>query len=71
MGKGSCGCSDSACSVDEGISDGICPVCSRQGLFVQNKTVQHVIKESGRQDLGDENYYLCLEANCPNGYYNN
>ena len=71
MGHGTCGCGDAGCETEESTGNGLCPYCGVQGLFVKNNTVRHVVKESGRGELGLEDYYLCLEANCPSGYFNN
>ncbi|MCX8128345.1 MAG: (2Fe-2S)-binding protein [Synergistetes bacterium] len=47
----------------------VCPACGKQGLAVKNFTVKHIVKEQYLNDVGDGDYFLCMNPECDVGYY--
>jgi bacterioferritin-associated ferredoxin len=48
-----------------------CPVCNVPGSFVKNITVRHMICDNLLENIGDFDYYLCMNEDCKISYYNN
>jgi len=48
----------------------ICPKCNKEGKKVQSITVRHMILESLKHEIKDEQYYLCINEECDAVYYN-
>lgn len=46
-----------------------CPVCNKQGTIVKNITVQHLVLDEVRDDVGLDDYYLCMNETCDVAYY--
>lgn len=47
----------------------LCPVCGQPGNTVKNITVKHMVCDEAVKQLGDEDYYLCMNKNCDVVYY--
>lgn len=48
----------------------ICPECGNQGKPVKNITVQHLVLDEVRNDVGSLDYYLCMSEVCDVTYFN-
>jgi len=46
-----------------------CPTCKVQGTLVKNITVQHLVLDEIRNEVGSSDYYLCMNENCDVTYY--
>ena len=46
-----------------------CPICKGQGAPVKNITVQHLVLDEIRSEVGLSDYYLCMNENCDVTYY--
>jgi len=49
----------------------LCPVCSKEGMFVKNITVKHMILSNLKETVGSTDYLLCMNENCHVSYFNN
>ncbi|WP_082990416.1 Csac_0668 family 2Fe-2S cluster-binding (seleno)protein [Thermoanaerobacter sp. YS13] len=49
----------------------LCPVCGKEGVIVKNFTIRHILIEDLLEQIGDEDYYLCMNEDCEVAYYNN
>lgn len=47
-----------------------CPVCSTIGNLVKNITVQHMVNIELKEDVGSNNYFLCMNKDCDITYFN-
>ncbi|MBC7086122.1 MAG: copper chaperone Copz family protein [Methanomethylovorans sp.] len=48
-----------------------CPVCNVSGSFVKNITVRHMISDDLLENIGNFDYFLCMNEDCDISYYNN
>jgi bacterioferritin-associated ferredoxin len=48
----------------------LCPVCEKQGTLVKNITVMHMVLEELMEQVGDNDYFLCMSEECDITYYN-
>lgn len=49
----------------------LCPVCGEAGNAVRNITVKHLVLNELSEQVGDSDYYLCMNEECEVTYYNN
>jgi bacterioferritin-associated ferredoxin len=65
-----CCCEDSmesSCKVE---NTNMCPECGKQGAFVKNITVRHLVLDNLTEQVGDHDYFLCMSEECDITYYN-
>lgn len=68
LGNSCCGNSgESSCEVGK---NNLCPVCKKQGTLVKNITVKHMVLEGLTEQIGDNDYFLCMSEECDITYYN-
>ncbi|MGV8982522.1 Csac_0668 family 2Fe-2S cluster-binding (seleno)protein [Clostridium sp.] len=48
----------------------LCPLCKKQGTIVKNITVKHMVLETLIEQVGDNDYFLCMSEECDITYYN-
>ncbi len=48
----------------------LCPVCGEGGNTVKNVTVKHLILSELVEQVGDSDYFLCMNEECDITYYN-
>lgn len=48
----------------------LCPVCGGDGKLVKNITVEHMVLDTMKEQVGDNDYYLCMNETCFNTYFN-
>ena len=48
----------------------LCPVCGIKGTYVKNITVKHIVSDEVIEQIGDYDYYLCMNEECDITYYN-
>ena len=53
------------------VSSDTCPQCEEKGQKVANFTVQRFVNKEFREYVEEQDYYLCMEAKCEVGYFNN
>jgi hypothetical protein len=58
---------ESSCEVEK---NNFCPVCEKQGTLVKNITVKHMVLNELTEQIGDNDYYLCMNEECDITYYN-
>ena len=51
-------------------NNNLCPICEKQGTLVKNITVKHMVLDELRVQVGDNDYYLCMNEECDITYYN-
>jgi bacterioferritin-associated ferredoxin len=49
----------------------LCPVCKTSGIKVKNITVKHLVLDTMIEQVGDADYYLCMNEECDIVYYYN
>lgn len=49
----------------------LCPECGKAGNAVKNVTVRHLILNELVEQVGEKDYYLCMNEECEVTYYNN
>lgn len=47
----------------------LCPVCEKQGTLVKNITVKHLVLDELIEQVGDNDYFLCMSEECDIAYY--
>lgn len=47
----------------------LCPVCGEEGKLVKNVTVKHMVIDKSKEQVGDNDYYLCMNEACSVVYY--
>lgn len=63
---------DSCCSSTNDSVMEKCPVCNYKGQLVKNITVRNMVKSDLLAKINNNNdYYLCLNPECDNVYFNN
>lgn len=50
--------------------DNLCPVCKKQATLVKNVTVKHMVLDELTEQVGDNDYFLCMNEECDVTYYN-
>lgn len=63
-----CCCSENQIE-NNGCKKGSCPVCGKTGTLVKNYTVKHIIVEELAEEVGNSDYYLCMNEDCDVVYY--
>ncbi len=63
-------CCSAEIQLSETEKSNICPACKRQGTLVKNLTVKHIVLDELTDDVGDNDYYLCISEECDITYYN-
>lgn len=48
----------------------LCPVCGNKGIFVENFTVKHMVSKELVEQVGEDDYFLCMSYECDITYYN-
>lgn len=48
----------------------LCPVCRENGTFVKNITVRHMVLDELTEQVGNNDYFLCMNEECDVTYYN-
>ncbi len=51
-------------------NNNLCPVCKKSGDEVKNITVRHMVLGELLEQIGDDDYYLCMNEECDGVYYN-
>lgn len=59
------------CNCSSEKAEGICPVCMHKGQSVKNITVKSIVKNSMLSKVEEQDYFLCINPNCDNVYFNN
>jgi len=68
LNKYCCGNSEkSSCDIEK---DNLCPVCRKQGTLVKSITVRHMVLDELTEQVGDKDYFLCMDEECDITYYN-
>jgi len=49
---------------------GLCPACGETGELVKNITVKHMVLDKIKEQVGDSDYYLCMNETCSVVYFN-
>lgn len=47
-----------------------CPSCSKTGQKVANETVKNLVQANCQSNVGEKDFYLCMNPNCDIAYYN-
>lgn len=68
LNKCCCGNSEKS-SCREG-KNNLCPVCEKRGVLVKNITVKHMVLDELTEQVGDNDYFLCMSEECNITYYN-
>lgn len=48
-----------------------CPICGKTGNLVKIFTVRYIVAQELSGQVGNSDYYLCMNENCDVAYYNN
>nr|WP_276717274.1 (2Fe-2S)-binding protein [Caloranaerobacter azorensis] len=48
----------------------MCPKCGKEGQYVENITVRNMIIECKMKEIGESDYYICMNEVCDIAYYN-
>lgn len=62
-------CGNTIKSFCENEKNNMCPVCGKQGTLVKNITVKHMIIDELTEQIGDNDYFLCMCEECDITYY--
>lgn len=54
----------------ESTVEDLCPVCGKKGTMVENFTVKHIVSDDLREQIGEDDYFLCMSDECDITYYN-
>ena len=65
-----CCCGNSTISSCGAEKNNLCPVCGKQGTLVKNITVRHMVLEELTEQVGGNDYFLCMSEKCDVTYYN-
>lgn len=68
LNKPCCGSKIETTSLIE--KNNLCPVCGKKGTLVKNITVKHMVLDELTEEVGDNNYFLCMNEECDVTYYN-
>ena len=50
--------------------DDLCPVCKSKGISIKNTTIRHMVYDDLLKQIGNDDYYLCMNDECHTVYYN-
>jgi BFD-like [2Fe-2S] binding domain. len=50
-------------------NNNMCPVCEKQGTRVKNITVKHIVIDELMEQIGDNDYFLCMSDECDITYF--
>ncbi|MCF8008791.1 MAG: (2Fe-2S)-binding protein [Halanaerobiales bacterium] len=67
MGCG-CGCSDSGCDENKEVRYIKCPDCGSKSKSVPYQVLNTMVKKNLKDDLLDNNYFICLNPECETVY---
>ena len=62
---------DSCCSSTNDLAMKKCPICNYKGQLVKDITVKNMVKSDLLTNINNYDYYLCLNPECDNVYFNN
>ncbi|MEK6266803.1 MAG: (2Fe-2S)-binding protein [Clostridium sp.] len=48
----------------------LCLICGKQGTLVKNITAKHMVLDELTEQVGDNDYFLCMSEECDVTYYN-
>lgn len=48
----------------------LCPLCKKQGTLVKNPTIKHMVIGELQEQVGVNDYLLCMNEDCIIAYYN-
>jgi bacterioferritin-associated ferredoxin len=48
----------------------LCPLCKEEGILVKNITVKDIVIDELGEQVGDNDYFLCMNEECDITYYN-
>lgn len=65
-----CCCGNNTDSTYEIEVNNLCPLCEKQGTIVKSITVKHMVLDELIEQVGGEDYFLCLSEECDITYYN-
>ena len=65
-----CCCGNESESIIIAKKNNLCPVCEKQGTLVKNITVKHMVLDELTEQVGDNDYFLCMSEECDITYYN-
>lgn len=51
-------------------TEDLCPVCGKKGMMVENYTVKHIVSDDLAEQIGVDDYFLCMSEECDITYYN-
>jgi bacterioferritin-associated ferredoxin len=55
---------------EESSAKDLCPICGKKGILVENFTVKHIVSNDLMEQLGEDDYFLCMNEECDMTYYN-
>ncbi|ABX42167.1 Csac_0668 family 2Fe-2S cluster-binding (seleno)protein [Lachnoclostridium phytofermentans] len=64
-----CCCGSSMQSSCQTQNNNLCSVCGKQGTLVKNFTVKHMVLDELMEQVGDNDYFLCMDEECSITYY--
>lgn len=65
-----CCCGSPMESTSETEKNNLCLLCQKQGTIVKNITVKHMVLNELIEEVGDDDYFLCMSEECDITYYN-
>ena len=57
----------SSCKIEK---NNLCSICEKQGIPVKSITVKHMVLDELTEQVGDNDYFLCMSEECDIAYYN-
>lgn len=57
----------SSCKIEK---NNLCSICEKQGIPVKSITVKHMVLDELTEQVGDNDYFLCMSEECGITYYN-
>ena len=57
----------SSCKIEK---NNLCSICEKQGIPVKSITVKHMVLDELTEQVGDNDYFLCMSEECDITYYN-
>ena len=57
----------SSCKIEK---NNLCSICEKQGVPVKSITVKHMVLDELTEQVGDNDYFLCMSEECDIAYYN-
>lgn len=65
-----CCCENKSKINHEMVNSNLCPGCKKTGVKVGNITVKHLVVDTFIEQVGDKDYWLCMNEECDVVYYN-